>query len=130
MAARLRPGAKLAASVTDGELVFQIDGGGVVRTYVAPELGAFYLAQWRRVARATNITPKTTSEDIANKLLDIVEADNLALRAQIVELDRKVVTIEHAIDAAEREMDAVLYDLYGLTKDERELVESSKRSTS
>lgn len=126
LGAKLREGARLEATYADGELTFLVDGVEAARTYVDPELGPFYLAQWRRVARTTTVTTKTKPEQMATALVQVAEAGNAALRTQVIDLDAKLARFDVEIDQRERALDLLLFDLYGLTVDERAFVEADR----
>ena len=74
--------------------------------------------QWKYVIRSTNITPSITAEKLLGELLKLKTTDNDSLRKQIIALDKKLDELQAGIEAKEREMNAVVYGLYGLTRDE------------
>ena len=73
--------------------------------------------QWKYVIRSTNITPSVTAEKLLGELLKLKTPDNDSLRKQIIALDKKLDELQVGIEAKEREMNGVVYGLYGLTRE-------------
>jgi hypothetical protein len=119
LASRLNPNLKLAVRNADGELTLLADGSPAFDSvYVDEDAADFITAQWKYVIRSTNITPSITAEKLLGELLKLKQTDNASLQKQIVELDKKLDGLEQQIEAQEREMNALVYGLYGLTRDE------------
>ena len=121
--ARLRPGAKLDAIIGNGELSFLVDDVPVVdRVFVTEAEGPFLLAQWKVLASTLSITENTTGKALCDALRTLVAANNAALVAQVVSYAATLAACEMAIRKKEGEVDALVFDLYGLSKAERKLV--------
>jgi hypothetical protein len=125
---RLVPGAVLSATENGGELSFAIDGVVVVDgIYLDGREAPFIAAQWRQKARTTNVTETFDARKLVKLLLDLRGTENAALKDQVIQLDARVVDLDRRIEAAEGEMNAVLYKLYKLTESERRLVADDRR---
>jgi hypothetical protein len=86
--------------------------------FVDEDEAALIAVQWKYVIRSTNITPSVTAEKLLGELLKLKTTENTGLRKQIIALDKKLDELQIGIEAKEREINAVVYGLYGLTKDE------------
>lgn len=108
---------KLTVRYEDGELSLLANGTPAFDSLFidAAELIA---VQWKYVIRSTNITPSVTAEKLLGELLKLKTTDNDSLRKQIIALDKKLDELQVGIEAKEREMNALVYGLYGLTRDE------------
>jgi hypothetical protein len=121
--ARLRPGAALSAAFSAGELSFSIDGVRVVeRIYVADAEGEFVVAQWKILAATFSITDNTDGKKLANALRKLAVQDNLAVVQQVIALEAELSVIEERLAAEERDMNALVDHLYGLSKAEAGLL--------
>lgn len=121
-------GAPLAARLVDGEMRFYVSGRCIISgVYVDDNDGAVILAQWRRVARDTFISDSVDAGRVVGWLLDLRSTENMALIKQIRKLNNELSDLEAQIVAAERELDNIVHDLYGLSDDERRLVEDDTR---
>ncbi len=119
LTSRLNPKLKLTVRNADGELTLLADGAPAFDSvFVDEDEAAFIAAQWKYVNRSTNITPSVTAEKLLGEWLKLKKTDNASLQKQIVELDNKLDGLEREIEGEEREMNAVVYGLYGLTRDE------------
>ena len=121
----LRPGVSMDASFEDGELRFFIDGvPAIERVFLRPDEGVFVLAQWKLIASSFSITESTTGKKLADALRKVALTAPDAVREQIIDRERALSAIEAEIAAAEAEMNARVYRLYGLTEEEIRLVEA------
>jgi hypothetical protein len=85
---RLRAGALLLASFSDGELSFTIDGIPVIyKIFVADPEGEFIAAQWKIVAATFSITDSTDGKKLAAGLRKLAVSDNPTLVQQIIALE-------------------------------------------
>lgn len=124
--ARLMPGAELSAALDKGELKFFIDGVPVIdRVFVKAAEAPFILAQWTYLASTFSITAKTDGKKLCNALRKIAVTENAALIEQVIELQADLSNTENEIAAAEAEMNAIIYDLYGLSADQITHIEKS-----
>jgi len=121
--ARLHPGVSITVENSDDELQLKI--GDVVVLELFDELDTpFIAAQWRLATRNLNITEKFTAKKLAAKLLALRKTDHSALKERIITLDAEITELDKQIAAAEREMNDMVYGLYGLTDEEIAVVES------
>lgn len=123
LAAKLRPGCNYGASLAEGVLSFEVDGVAALRAYVTEDEAPLLLAHWNGVAR--------TQRDLsAKKLLAALlcgrASSNGPLRGQIVTMDAAIEQMNQQIKAAEATLNEALYALYGLTGEERSLVEDDR----
>jgi len=63
-----------------------------------------------------------------DKMVSLVE-QTLALNKQLlaVKTDHEKTALQRQIDAVDRQIDQLVYELYGLTEEERKIVESADR---
>ena len=122
--AMLRPGARLSVASDAGEVRVLADGVPVVTVYEDEADAAFLSAQWRLLARTTNVTDRYQAKSLVKSLLRLRSTYSEALRKQVLGLDAQVVDLDARIETAEREMNAYVNDLYGLTEGETRLVEA------
>lgn len=124
---RFVPGARLDAKHTQGVLRFLVDGAGVVQAYPEEDEADFIAAQWRQVARTTNVTEKFDAKRLVKALLTLRKTTNKGLLKHVLKLDAEIQALDAAIEKQEREMNQLVYSLYKLTDAEIELVESDRR---
>ncbi len=121
--ARLHPGAAITVEASDvDELRLLIDGARVIELFDQPDT-PFIAAQWRQFARTTNITESFDGKRLVKALATLRATPDENLRAATVALDTQLQALDATIAAAESAINADIYKLYGLTKDEIELVE-------
>lgn len=120
----LRPGARLSVANDAGEVRFLADGVPVVTVYEDEVDAAFLSAQWRQLARTTNVTDRYQAKSLVKSLLRLRSTQSEPLRKQVVDLDARIVNLDVEIEAAEHEMNEYVNDLYGLTEGETRLVEA------
>ena len=114
--ARLRPGMALSAECSDGELRLLGDGVPLVAGVFVPESEADFLAaQWRHLADIASVTERATARRLLAPFLDLRKTANATLRGQVVDLDRQILACAASIGQREREINALLYRLFGIT---------------
>ncbi|MFI0400537.1 MAG: Eco57I restriction-modification methylase domain-containing protein [Thiolinea sp.] len=113
----LNSSVKLTVRYKDGELSLLANGTPAFDSLFIDD-AELIAVQWKYVIRSTNITPSVTAEKLLGELLKLKTTDNDSLRKQIIALDKKLDELQVGIEAKEREMNAVVYGLYGLTRDE------------
>jgi hypothetical protein len=123
IASRLAPKAKLHADFTDAELSLHIDKTKVLSVYVDDDEGKHILPQSWQVIRSTNITPSLNAEKFVRLLLALKRTDNTSLLQQIVKLDNELVQLQQDIYNQETQLNKLTYQLYGLSKEEVEMIE-------
>ena len=121
--ARLRPGADLEATLTEGELAFLIDGVPVLdRVFVTPAEAPFILAQWKVLASTLSFTEATTGKTLCDTLRTLVTPGNTAVEEQVIALSQQLVECETIIEAREASLNALIFALYNLSDAERALL--------
>ncbi|MDP2827329.1 MAG: Eco57I restriction-modification methylase domain-containing protein [Sulfuricellaceae bacterium] len=118
LSARLSPRAAFEVTHEAGELALKADGMPVLSAWLDAAEGEFVAAQWRQALRATRITPAMTAKKLVGELLKIKATENSALSKQVIELDRELSAIRFELAAKEREINAAVYALYGLSAEE------------
>jgi len=113
----LNSSVKLTVRYKDGELSLLANGTPAFDSLFIDD-AELIAVQWKYVIRSTNITPSVTAEKLLGELLKLKTTDNDSLRKQIIALDKKLDELQVGIEAKEREMNALVYGLYGLTRDE------------
>ena len=121
--ARLHPGVSITVENSDDELRLKIGDVMVLELFDEPDT-PFIAAQWRLVTRDLNITEKFKAKKLVSKLLALPKTDHLALKERIITLDAEITELDKQIAAAEKEMNEMVYGLYGLTDEEIAVVES------
>lgn len=120
----LAPGAVFSVREDAGEVRVLSDGVPIVTVYVEDAEASFLAAQWRQVARTTNVTEKFEAKTLIRKLLTLRQTHNSALRSQVGKIDADILALDAEIARAESEMNALVYRLYNLTEEEIKLVEA------
>ena len=121
----LRPGIELNADCIDGELRLLVNGAAVLdRIFVQPAEDAFLLAQWKVLASTLTITERLNGKTLSKKLRTLAVPENSAVVEQVVSSTAQLTTCEADIAVAETALNTIIYDLYGLTVQERALVKS------
>jgi hypothetical protein len=123
IASRLTPEAQLLANFTDGELSPHINKVKVLSVYVDDDEDKQILPQSWQVIRSTNITPSLNAEKFVRLLLALKRTDNTSLLQQIVKLDNELVQLQQDIYNQETQLNKLTYQLYGLSKEEVEMIE-------
>ena len=121
--ARLHPGVSITVENSDDELQLKIGDVMVLELFDEPET-SFIATQWRLVTRDLNITEKFKAKKLVSKLLALRKTDHSALKERIVSLDDEITNMDKRIMNAEKEMNEMVYGLYGLTDEEIAVVES------
>lgn len=122
--AALEGGSRLTAAFADGELRLFVGGAVILgRIYLDDGPGRMAEAYWRWLLLSQSWRD---AKSFAAKLrLPPTEAETPPAR-QFVERVQALAEETAAIEAAEAEMNALLYRLYDLSEDERELVENER----
>jgi hypothetical protein len=117
-------GGDLSCSLDKGELKFRIGGQVAIdKVFVTKAEQDFIFAQWDVLARTFVVTEKTKAKKLVDNLRRLVPAENPGLIEQILDLHRQLVELDTALAESEREINALLYEAYGLTEAEIALVE-------
>ena len=119
-----RPDALVKSVFEDGELKFLIDGRPVIdRIFLDEDHGLFFQAQWQQVADTFSITDRTEGKALVSALRKVTFTENVALRKQVIELQQKITQLRAEVWVQEKHLNELLYDAYGLSDEERRLVE-------
>lgn len=124
--ARLSPGIDLGARLEAGELIFTAGSIPILdNIYVDDDEAPFILAQWTYLASTFSITASTTGKRLCNALRNLAVTDNKAVIDQVINLQGELSDIEADIDVAEHEMNALVYELFGLSNTQISHIETS-----
>ncbi|MCX4242868.1 Eco57I restriction-modification methylase domain-containing protein [Paraliomyxa miuraensis] len=119
----LQPGATLAVEHGDGELRVLVNGVAAIEgVFLADDEAGFVGAQWRHAMRSIHVTEKFDGKKLLRTLLLLRSTSNPAIATKVVGLDREIQALDVEIEAAEQDMNALVYSLYGLSTEEIRLV--------
>lgn len=125
LAAAIRPGVDLDATLDDGELRFLAGGVPALdRIFVTQDEGPFLLAQWKVLASTMPVTESTTGKKLADMLRTFALPGNPAVTEAVIALAADLQAGEASIATAETDMNRLTYRLYGLTPAEVAMVEA------
>lgn len=119
----LKAGAKLSVDSSDDEISFLINGKSVLTIFDEPN-SDFVAAQWRHIARTTNVTEKYSGKRLITALLKLRKTGNANLAIGVVKLDAEIQELDKQIEVAEKEINRIIYKLYDLSEEEIRLVEN------
>ncbi len=115
-------GAKLSISLDKGELQFFINGNLIFEIFLEEKESYFIYSQWKQKIRKINVTEKYNAKSLVTDLLDLVKTENSAVKDQVTALDKEIDGLDKTISVKEKEINGVVYKLYGLTDEEIKLV--------
>ena len=119
----LRPGARLSAILTAGELALLADGVPVLdRVFVTAAESAFVHAVWRRLSVMTTVTERLTGKGLCDLLRRVPPATDPALVESVTSLATELDAAEGAIMEAETALNEASFALYGLSVAEQAMV--------
>jgi hypothetical protein len=118
----VRRGARLGVEEQLGEIRLLVDGIPLLVVYESADDAPFIAAQWRLLARSTNVTGGFQAKSLVKSLLRIRGTQNEALREQVINLDTRIAQLDVEIGHAEQEMNEYVYDLYELSEEEIRLI--------
>jgi hypothetical protein len=109
-----------------GKLAFRIDDQEVARTFLGPDEIELVEAQWR--ANAVDFSPTGNGEAarLIGKLRKVVVTAPPALRDQIIATGNELASLSDIIRDDERDLHEMTCHLFGLTAEERRLVEQGR----
>ncbi len=123
--AALCPGARLSATLADGELSLLADGVVVLdHVFVTAAESAFVHAVWCRLAAMTTVTERLTGKALCDLLRRVPPATNPALVESVVSLAAELDATKAAIAVAETALNEASFALYGLSAEERAMVQA------
>lgn len=106
-------------SSNEGRLTLRINGRVAVDLFDKPHPD-FIAAQWRHALRGFN----GDAGGLLKKLLSLCETDDDDFRGGVIRQDAEMTALGEQIAHAERTMNNFVFDLYGLSEEERRLVEA------
>jgi hypothetical protein len=109
-----------------GKLSFRIDEQEIARIFLDEEELPLVEAQWR--AGAVDFTPtgKGDATQLVGKLRKVVTTAESALREQIIKIGGELASLSDIIRDDERDLHEITCHLFGLTAEERALVERGR----
>ena len=106
----------------DGELFVEQNGVVVIdHVFVSPEEGPFLVAQWQLALLQIGTS---AASKIVELLRNVKRSGNQVLKNQVIELAEEAMELRCQIDIRERELNERIFSLYGVTAEERVLIES------
>jgi hypothetical protein len=120
--ALLQPGSTLTIENTDDEIALSIGGRPALRLYDKPDT-PFLAAQWRHALRDLNVTESFNATRLLKLLLTLRTTTEAPLKNRILSLDQEITQLDQTIAAREAALNAITYQLYGLTQEEIAMVE-------
>jgi len=118
----LQPGTQLTVTNTSDEIALHIGDREVLRLYDRPDT-PFLAAQWRHALRDQNITEAFDAKRLLKYLLTLRTTNEQNLRDRIVAIDQEITQLDQTIATKEAALNAITYQLYGLTPEEIAMVE-------
>jgi hypothetical protein len=88
--------------------------------FVSPEEGPFLVAQWQLALLQIG---SSVASKIVELLRNVKRSGNEVLKTQVIELVQEGMELRRQIDAQERGLNERIFTLYGVTAQERLLVE-------
>ena len=120
-------GTRLEAELMNGELRLSIDGRNALQgVFVTEPESQLALSAWRFVCRSISVTDSTKGDDLIKRLRSVPLRSNNAAADQFTDRMRDVATLEATIVAAEEGTNALVYEAFGLTEEERAMVEADR----
>jgi hypothetical protein len=109
--------------ITKDELRLKIDGALALELFDEPET-PFIAAQWREALRDVQVTESFKAKKLVELLLRLRKSDHAELKNRLVETDGEIERTEAAITQAETSMNNIVYRLYGLSGEEKRMVDA------
>ena len=94
------------------------------RVFVTAAESAFVYAVWRRLATTTAVTERLTGKGLCGLLRRVPPATDSALVEGVVALAGKLDVAEAGIAVAETALNEASFALYGLSAEERAMVQA------
>jgi hypothetical protein len=109
--------------ITKDELRLKIDGALALELFDEPET-PFIAAQWREALRDVQVTESFKAKKLVELLLRLRKSDHAEMKNRLVETDGEIERTEAAITQAETSMNNIVYRLYGLSGEEKRMVDA------
>lgn len=122
---RLRPGVALDAIADGAELTLTLAQEPVLQgIYVAEDSAELIAHYWKYIGWTVNVTPKFDGRALLKHLLNLPATRNAALQKTIATYVQKIEVLRPQIADKEHALNEQLYALYGLSAEEKALVEA------
>ncbi len=112
--------------LADGKLALLIDDQEAARVFVSDEESALLAAQWRAAVLAFQPRGKDDARRLIDRLRHVAARAEPAVAEQIVAIGEELTAIGAAITTGEAELHEMTCTLFGLTPEERRLVEAGR----
>ena len=122
--ALLQPGVGFEVVETGDELVLRIGGREALRLYDRPDT-PFIAAQWRHALRDRTVTEAFDATRLQRLLLDLRTTADAPLRDRLLALDAEIAALDATLAERESALNAIIYRLYGLAREEIAMVEGA-----
>jgi hypothetical protein len=109
--------------ITKDELRLKIDGALALELFDEPET-PFIAAQWREALRDVQVTESFKAKKLVELLLRLRKSDHAEMKNRLVETDGEIERTEAAITQAETSMNNIVYRIYGLSGEEKRMVDA------
>jgi len=120
-------GARFTVAFKKGEMKLLVEDIPVITGLFLPkEEAKFIAAQWRHKIRTLNITENFDPGRLVKSLLKLRTTSNKAIMEQVVELDEEITALEAQIAKLETGINTIIYQLFGLSQLEIELIEKGE----
>jgi hypothetical protein len=125
----LHPGLRFKVLTKRGELKLLAEGIPLIDgIFLSENDASFISAQWRHKLRQTNVTEKFSSKNLINSLLRLRKTKNIALKKQVIEIDREIQFLEKEIVNNEQKLNSLIFQLTKLSEKEINLVEMENKN--
>ncbi len=122
----LVPNSQLSVVVESGDLFLRFGNLELLAKY-APDQDATYIAAlWRHKLRTNRITAGMNAKKLIGLLLDLRTTSDVGLQQSLIKRDADLIKLESQIVSAEAAINSEIFDLYGLTEEERNLIVQSE----
>jgi hypothetical protein len=115
----VRPGTGYSALYEKGAVTISLGGRPVIGDLFLDDTeGPWIAAYWNYLGRTKGITASVTAEKFLLSLLDIPETESAAIRNQVIDLEESLQGVDKEIALKEKDINKIIYNLYGLTEEE------------
>ena len=108
-----------ALMIKSGELTLLTKFG------LEPDEAKFLACLWSQILRHVNVTASFDAKKLVGLLLNLRSTEDAGLRKTLLQTNEEIQTLDADIAKSEVDINELIYQLYGLSEQERRLVESS-----
>ena len=90
-----------------------------------PDEAKFLACLWSQILRHVNVTASVDAKKLVGLLLNLRSTEDAGLRKTLLQTNEEIQTLDADIAKSEVDINELIYQLYGLSEQERRLVESS-----